>query len=35
MTLVVGGHYGVPVEEAEALKRDKQKEDDIFAVVEK
>lgn len=33
MTLVVGGHYGIPVEEAEALKRDKQKEDDIFAVV--
>lgn len=33
MTLVVGGHYGVPLAEAEALKRNKQKEDDIFSVI--
>ena len=33
MTLTVSGHYNIPYEEAESLKRDKEKETEIFPVV--
>ncbi len=33
MTLTVSGHYNIPYDEAEVLKRDKEKEAEIFPVV--
>lgn len=33
MTLVLAGYYGIPIEEAERLKKDKSKENDVFPII--
>ncbi|MCC8024605.1 MAG: ethanolamine utilization protein EutJ [Clostridium sp.] len=33
MTLVLAGYYGISIEEAEELKKDKSREDDVFPVI--
>lgn len=33
MTLVLAGYYGIPIEEAEALKKDGTKEQDVFPII--
>ena len=33
MTLVLAGYYGIPIEEAEKLKKDKDKENDVFPII--